>query len=424
MRYHDPVLDLVPKTGWLSKYYAYTSKTEFNPRFVIFSCFSFVGSLLNNRVGWTRVEGLFAPIYANPWVILIGPAGHGHKTSVLNLCYYFIQALPEALRPKVLSEQITPEALVKALTVPRVVDKKLAAHLKPPDAVGLILAPELAVFLGKQHYNAGMVTLLTRLYDCPPEGSADTLTRGLAPLHNVCLSILGGVVPRWLSTMIPDEAFTGGPMSRFNLVIMPKQWDEKVWQPPVPPSGLQQEIAAGLETFTELSGAVTFTPEAEQWITDWYEHTPAPRDQDDLMDAYFARKPEHIIRIATLLEIFEHGTAPQLGIKSLTTGLQLMDLLETELTPFLETRITTARTESIQKVLEILGRPKYQGRLSRRALLNLGFRYLPGKTPEFNEIINLLKQAGKIRQFTPGKDKQDVWYELTEQHIVGVRRPK
>lgn len=418
--YKDPIRELIPKNGWLRKYYQYVKDTELCPRFAVFSALSMLGALINNRVSWTRVEGLFAPIYPNPWVILIGPAGRGHKTSALNLVTYFLQELPRAQRPRILSEKITPEALVTALTVP---ESKGAAHLQNRDATGLVLASELAVFLGKQQYNLGMITILTRLYDCPKEWSSDTIKRGLLPLRNVCLSVLAGTAPKWFTTMLPDEAFTGGPMSRFNLVILPKEYHIKIWMPDPPPPKLRTRIVDGLKTFVELEGKVVLTPAANKWATEWYEKTPTPSDEDELLDAYYSRKPEHIIRLAILLEICEHGKVTDVGLGSLQRGLALMELLEHQLEQFMELRSVSYRTEGANKVLEILSKERFRGRLSRKALLQKSFRYLPGKVSDFDEIINGLKERGQIKEETykSGK-KEDVWYTLTPSKILPVRR--
>lgn len=415
---HDSLRDVLPKHGWLRDYYDIVSPTELSPRFALLSAISAIGALINNKVSWVRVQGLFAPIYPNPWVILIGPAGRGHKTSALGMIERLMRSLPKDKRVPILSESITPKALVKALTVEEV---KGRTHLKVPDAVALLMAPELAVFLGKEHYNAGMVTLLTRLYDCPTEWSDETISRGLLPLRNVCLSILGGTVPRWLSSMLPEEAFTGGPMSRFILVILPRDYDPRIWEPPAPEPSHLTKLRADLEVFSTLEGELTMTTEATKWITNWYEASQMSSDEE-LLDAYYARKPEHIVRLAALLEICEHGGVVKIGQRALRQALQWMDILEQELLGFLETKTFTPRAESAQRVLDILRKPQFKGKLSRTSLIQKAFRYLPGKTDEFDSVIHWLESGNYIYSEAPETGKKgDVWYHVKEGRTLQVR---
>lgn len=415
----DSLRDVVPKHGWLNDYYTIVKPTELSPRFAMLSAISMIGGLINNKVSWTRVQGLFAPIYPNPWIILVGPAGRGHKTSALGMVERLMRSLPRNKQPKILSESITPKALVHALTVPEVPGK---AHLQPKDAIGTLYAPELAVFLGREHYNAGMVTLLTRLYDCPEVWSDDTISRGLLPLRNVCISVIGGTVPRWFSTRMPEEAFSGGPMSRFILVILPRDYDPRIWEPDSPEPSKLTKLRNDLEIFTELSGKITLTDEARRWIADWYEHSPSSSDEE-LLDAYYARKPEQMIRLAALMEICEHGAVVDVGLNALKQSLQWMDILEHELLNFLETKTFTPKTESAQRILDIMRKPQFKGKISRTSLVQKAFRYLPGKTDEFDQTIRWLEAGQYIVSKVPNTGKKgDVWYHLISGKQLQIRR--
>jgi len=410
---YDPIKDLLPKEGWLKTYYDYIGDTELCERFTLFSALVTVGALIDNKVSWTRVKGLFRPLYPNPWAIMIGPAGRGHKTSAVDFAEDLLYEINPNCKPKILSEKITPEAVVRFLTVEKPSNKKVTITLRRPDSTGLILAPELAVFLGKQHYNTGMVTLLTRLYDCPKRWSADIITRGLAPLKNVCLSILGASTPKWLGTMMPEEVYTGGFMSRFNLVLLPEHFDKRIWEPKKPEPALRSKIKKGMEAFSNLEGEMKLTSEANKWMTKWYEESPREREHEEILEAFYSRKPEHILRLAMLLEVTGIGKLTDIGLHSLETSLQIIELLEDQTRTFLGQHTGDLRTEDVQKVLEILRKPQFKGRLSRQALISKCFRYLPGKTSQFDEVIRVLKEGGHIRESPKGDKKLDIWYQVT-----------
>ena len=215
---YDPLQDILPASGWLGKYVSFMKELEACPRFKFFSAACVLGATINNKVYIHRgSEELLPKLFPNVWVILLAPPGRGHKTSTINAalnCLY--QACPEV---RILADKLTPESLVKALSEPSTATDKI--RIGPRDATGIIKAPELSVFFGKQQYNQGLVSLITDLYDFREEWAVETIMRGRNTLKNICISILGGSTPDWLQKMLPEDAFTGGFMSRFVLVEMP-----------------------------------------------------------------------------------------------------------------------------------------------------------------------------------------------------------
>ena len=158
----DSLEDHLPKGGWLGEYLKFTSGLESCPRFRFFSACCIMGALVNNHVWVQRGdEGLLPKLFPNPWVILLAPPGRGHKTATINMaCNALDQASPNV---RVLADKLTPETLVKNLSAPVTEGERI--RIGPRDATGLIKAPEISVFFGKQQYNVGMVSLITDLYD-------------------------------------------------------------------------------------------------------------------------------------------------------------------------------------------------------------------------------------------------------------------
>ncbi|MHA1632702.1 MAG: hypothetical protein ACTSXC_07865, partial [Candidatus Freyarchaeota archaeon] len=195
----EPFEPLIPKTGWLREYYEYTLGSEPPAVFHFMSALTVLGASLERNVYFDKG---FYRVYPNVATVLIAPTGKCRKTSATNIAL----GLARAVGVNVLSERITPEALVTGLS-------------GREEATGLVYAPELAVFLGRQKYLEGMVPLLTTLFDCPDTWVSKTIGRGETPLAHVALSFLGASTLEWFLEALPREAFSGGFMARLLFVV-------------------------------------------------------------------------------------------------------------------------------------------------------------------------------------------------------------
>jgi hypothetical protein len=208
----------LPEKGWIVDYMKYTRciptpETEIPPIFCLFTAITTIAASLQRNVYVSR--GLYE-LYPTFLTVLIAPTGKGKKTTSINIG---LKLLQKAQVTKIISEQITPEALVLALhrQIPVIKGGTIVPQIQ--DATGLLVLPELSVFLEKRDYRSGLVPLITRLADAPDEWSSETVGRGEVKLHNVALCMLAGSAPSWLVGSIPAEAFTGGFMARFLFIV-------------------------------------------------------------------------------------------------------------------------------------------------------------------------------------------------------------
>jgi hypothetical protein len=276
--------DLVPCTGWLHDYIEYTRNTEPPTVFHFFAGMSAIGSSLARNVFFDM--GPYQ-IFPNLCVVIVAPSGKCRKTSACNVAV----GLFRAIGGNVLADKVTPEALISAFQ-----DRS--------SATGLIYAPELAVFLGKQKYQEGMVPLLTALFDCPKEWSSATIMRGDNQLRNVALSFLVCSTMDWIQTAIPRDAFGGGFMSRLLFVV---QNDTPRSFPHPPPLDLvvQSRLKKELFAYTRLRGKFAITDEADAWYVDWYNTKHESIASERQFAGYVERKPDHLHRLAMILTIAE-----------------------------------------------------------------------------------------------------------------------
>lgn len=380
----DPIADILPKTGWLGKYVKYTDDLEACCRFRFFTAACVFGAAINNKVWLQRgAEGLLPPLFPNVWVILLAPPGRGHKTSSINMAVNCLkQACPET---RLLADKLTPESLVSCLAEPKTGTEKI--QIGPRDATGLIKAPELSVFFGKQQYNTGLVSLITDLYDYRKEWSSETIMRGKNVLKNICISILGGSTPDWLQKMLPEDAFTGGFMSRFVMVEMPPNYLKRKAFPDRMMIDGWEDIVEELGYLTQqLKGEMSWTPECAIFYQRYYENLlPSGEVQKD---AYQEREAEQILRIAMLLALSEGEMG--IRVEHFKQAMQLVTSLMIETNPRIDKLTTHPRMSLVQDLQSLL---KQFGPMSDKELLQKTYRGLSMGENQFYEAVRILRMA-------------------------------
>src|SRR5258707_966526 len=191
---------LVPPGGFYDRYCTFTERSEAPLAYHLFCALVAIGATMGRRV-WFDM-GIYQ-LFPNLSVIVLGPSGI-KKTSAANISLGILQFIDQV---KVYSEKLTPEQLVESMK---------------ETAQGLVYAPEMAVFLGRQRYMEGIIPLLTRLMDCPTVWSSETIGRGKSTLHDVAISSLMCSTPDWFISNMPEDIFGGGFIARNIMVV---QWD-------------------------------------------------------------------------------------------------------------------------------------------------------------------------------------------------------
>jgi len=394
---YDSLEEYLPAKGWLGDYLKFTSGLEICPRFRFFSACCVMGAIVNNHVWIQRGdEGLLPKLFANPWVLLLAPPGRGHKTATINMaCNALEQATPNA---RILADKLTPETLVKNLSAPQTSGERI--RIGPRDATGLIKAPEVSVFFGKQQYNVGMVSLITDLYDYRETWRGETIGRGKEILKNNCISILGGSTPQWLQHMLPADAFTGGFMSRFVLVEMPVNYFKRITHPKKPAGSHWKAIVEGLRTFEEIKGRMEWTSSSlKEYDVCYTEGKPTGNVQED---AYRERESEQILRIAMLLALDQGRLKLEGG--DVLKAKEIIYHLRVEISPRIAQLTTHPRMALVSEIEDLL---KLHGKMSEVELLNRTYRYLSQGERQFYEAISILRNRGVLRAEEANEKKGD-----------------
>jgi hypothetical protein len=321
----------IPKEGWIHDYVEWTRNTEPPSVFHFFVAATVIGAAIGRNVFFDK--GAYQ-VYPNLCVVIVAPTGRCRKTSACNLG----TGLLGKTGTTVLADKTTPEALVDGLKV-------------STSATGLIYAPELAVFLGKQKYQEGMVPLLTALFDCPKEWVSKTIGRGDTTLSNVALSALMCSTIDWIQTGISKDAFGGGFMSRF-LFVVQESTSRSFPLPPKLDDDMKKSLTQRLMKIKGTKGAVTFSDAGRDWYITWYR-ARAGAHGDKQYAGYYERKPDHIIRLAMILKVAE-GKDLIISDVDLFAAERILHWIEIWLPSTFEEMTASASGEDQQRILRQL----------------------------------------------------------------------
>jgi hypothetical protein len=359
----------VPKTGWIRDYIEYTRKTEPPTVFHFFVSAVVIGATLGRRVFFDK--GAYQ-VFPNLCVMLLAPSGRCRKTSAANLGAGFFMKSGGNL----LADKTTPESFVDTL--------KMGAQ-------ALIYAPELAVFLGKQKYNEGMVPLLTALFDCPEEWRSSTIGRGETVLQKVALSALMCSTVDWLQSSVPPDVFGGGFMSRF-LFVVQEYTDRCFPKPPPLNQEIKKELTKRLTKIRMMKGEIKFSPEADAWYDAWYRKSrDLSRGAEKQFSGYYERKPDHMLRIAMILRVSESETVEDLLLRpeDLQRALRILNWLEEWLPGAFDQLASSSVGEDQTRILRQLRQAN--GALEHSSLLRKNSSRLNAE--QFRRAIGTLREA-------------------------------
>jgi len=261
-----------------------------------------------------------------------------------------------------------------------------------------IAIPELAVFMGTEHYIANMPTLLTDLYDCPGfRHGGGTLARGETIQRNVWLSFLSASTPVWLLKTVNPNVVEGGFTSRCIFVISntPKQ------SVPWPEEDESDEERAILlsdlrycRSTAHKHGPIVLDDKALAAFRVWYgKRTHA---LDPYRQSFEAREDAHVLRIAALLAVNDSSwvvhpqhiaTAVEL-VASVKEGSSLIFEGAEARTKF-ASALDTIRSQLIGAGMD----PVPRSVLYRRTRIWLNFE-------EVNMLLEVLHEIGAVQRFT------------------------
>ncbi len=377
VRGEEELYSLLPRSGWLADYAAYTEKTESPLSYHLFSSLCTLGCALGRRV-WMDMG--FYKLYPNYAVILVGPPAKTRKTSAVNIAKGFVDKLQ--LCP-VMADKLTPEALMTAL-------ERSGTHF--------VYAPEFSLLLNRQRYNEGLSTLFLRIMDCPDNISVETVTHGFHEAVGVTPTVLGCSTQSLLANSTPGEVTSSGFLSRFLMVC---EVDTKR-NFPVPERGpvdVGERLTSVLEYMKGVDGEIKLSIDGRKWYDNWYaaRKEKVRTTYDETTAEILARFPDHLLRTAMLIHV-SHCQTQLLCEECLRTAGGLLNYAECSI-PGMVTAIghsmVAQDTEFVIEALRRLGGAADHSKLLRRVSSRMG-------ASSFKQHLQTLVEQRRIKSEKKG----------------------
>lgn len=372
--------------NYLKLYASLLENTEVPPRFAHWCGIASLLAALERRI-WIP-QGTYA-IFPNFYMVLIAASGQ-KKSTAINSCARLLRRLNPS--PNVVSQKITPEALIAAI---QLTVNEPGALLKKKCG-GIVIADELATFLDKNALERGLGPILTALYDCTPFEYM-TMKRGAEKVEDSYLSLLGGTTVELLKNSLPKDAIGGGFTSRTLFVY------EEAIPEPVPwiefdetHAEIEQTLVNHLARLMDLEGAVEVTPEVkEYYITRYKQRYRGGGFRDEpLLQSYENRRHAHWFKTAMALMVAERPQK-RLELHHLKGAEILLEDAEQYLPRVVELIVATDVGSLQQMVYQYIVAKAGPTGLLRYDLV----RHFSNKidSTEVSKIVNTLVEAKKIR---------------------------
>lgn len=271
-------------SAWLERYLKLTEENEAPSIYHAMAALT-VASATMGRKFW--IDQSFYKIFPPMATILVGPSGLRKSTAIYN-ALFFLSVFDDV---KVVRDKVTPEALIETLRPASPQD----------DALGIIVASEMSITFGKQHYLHGMVPLITGMLD-HDKVSLSTRGRGNITLERIGLAMLAGTTPKWIIDEMNTSVISGGFTSR--LLFSFEKATSRVYF-----KSKQVDMKELLSLRNELldcmkgAGEVQLTTLSQHLLEEWYRCHKARSDIDELQSGYHNRKMQHIMRISMVFAV-------------------------------------------------------------------------------------------------------------------------
>lgn len=374
-----------PKTFY-SEFMVLNSGTEIPQTFTAWCSLSAIASVLGRRL-WIDM-GPFK-VFPNMYVILIAGSGQMRKSTAINVPRNLLELVSPP--PNLISQKITPEALIDALKISNPDPKRISTG--DPTGQGFVITDELTNFLNRSSNDGGIVPMLIEFYDCRDRFSYRTKGRGLEVLTSTCLGMLAATTPEELRKAIPEEVIGSGLASRILFVY------EDTPSPPVAfPTYSRRQLEAKefcvrlLQRASALGGQIKLSDESRAWCETCYnERCYGSRLlEDPHLRGYASRRYIHILKLAISLTV---GLTETIDITPtiLTKAEQLIAWNEVHLQRVVQLVTMNEKGGVISTVLTTIARHK---QIERADLLKLLNHRLDSR--ELTDVLETLIKSNQV----------------------------
>jgi len=289
---------------------------------------------------------------------------------------------------------MTPEALIGSLSGMTAKDSTLILE----ESVGILVVDELSTLIDKNAFKSGMISLLTKLYDCE-DFPYETRGRGIELIKNPSLSLLGGSTLHWIKASIPQESVGGGFTSRVLFVY--KDFNEKLVPWPAvnaEKKKLYEDIVHDLSIVAKMRGGFALSDEALDRFKKEYSRfrTNSPLISNPNLTGYAGRRDTTLLKVCMAISA-AHSDSRVIEDGDMVMALKAMLLIEKDMPKVLQAISSEFVGDVCEQVLTLI---MNSGGIIRPQLVKaMKFRLT---VRQLDIILETLMEEGAVRALKEG----------------------
>lgn len=284
---------------WIDDFMTYTDGIPSPEIFRLWSAISTIAGALERRVWITTARNALFP---NLFLMLVSPPAVGKTQAIMNT-----QDLWHAMKKlKVAPSSVTKASLIDAISSAR-------QNIPLANGKGLIeysslqvASSEFGVLVPK--YDMEFLSVLTDIYDCPRvyRETRRTLNKEI-DIHKPQLNFIAGTQPGFLASLLPEEAWNQGFMSRVIMIYSAQPVRVSLFEALEPRQDLFKSLVERLVSMTKLYGGFLLDDDAKHELERWARTGMDPIPEHSKLQNYCGRRVLHILKLTMIAAISRSG---------------------------------------------------------------------------------------------------------------------
>jgi len=375
--------------GVINGFCAFTKNTEIPTIFSLWAAISGISAALGRDC---FVERGYLTTYPNLYIVLVAGSAACKKSSAIMLTDAIIGKLKQKVH--VLSQKMTTEALIGSLSGMTAKDSTLILD----EACGILIVDELSTLIDKNAFKTGMISLLTKLYDCK-DFPYETRGRGIELIKNPCVSIFGGSTLHWIKASIPQEAIGGGFTSRVIFVYKDKNEKMEDW-PELSDENrkLYSDIIHDLDEIAKMRGGFGVTKEARELFKSEYYNfrTNSPLITNVNLAGYAGRRDTTLLKLCMVVSAAASDERV-ITANDMTMAIKALKLVENDMPKILQVISSEFVGDVCEQVLVLI---MNSGGLPRQQLIKAMKHRLTVR--QLDVVVETLVEEGVVKSVRDG----------------------
>lgn len=403
---------------WLNTYIDYASaKSPMTPRLFHESAGLVLASIAIARRLVLPLP--FDEIYPNLFVVWIAGTTVFHKSTALNIPRKLASRIfPHLIAP----QESSPEALLSDMAGVQPSNFSEGSH--NPETFkawqeGRNFAAQKGMTLdemsglmarSRKDYNAGLLEILMKLYDCESQYQRSTMGKGPIEVRNSYLTLIGASTPSALWPYLRNpQLWSNGWWPRFALLTPETEKPEwkstldSVEEPAILLEGLQhlyKRLPATVWPKSPSALTVTLAPGV---MEAWARYGQAVGfdligdELDERLAGTYGRMPTQVLKIAMLLAAMDwpaNSPAPQIELPHLARAMRIAESWRVSAHRTIDRAARSIYNQNRIRVLNVLARHEPDGATLRELMRSI--KNLDPK--DLNDVLMQMKMAGEIEE--------------------------